>query len=150
MHRRRFFLSCVALLMSGMMAPLLAQTPVFFSDGGSAINGYDTVAYFKQKTPVKGRSDISVMWKGVVWRFANDANREAFEANPWAYAPQYGGYCAYGVSMGYRDVTVPDAWQIIDGKLYLIRTRLVREIWQRDVDGHIVRANANWPGVLSH
>jgi hypothetical protein len=150
MYRRRFFLSCAALLMSGLIAPLWAQTPVFFSDGESAINGYDTVAYFTQRAPVKGRRDISVMWKGVVWRFANDANREAFEADPWAYAPQYGGYCAYGVSMGYRDITVPDAWQIVDGKLYLIRTRMVQEIWKRDVDGHIIRANANWPGVLSH
>lgn len=150
MHRRRFFLSFAALLMSGLIAPLMAQTPVFFSDGGSAINGYDTVAYFTQRAPVKGRRDISVMWKGVVWRFANDANREAFEADPWAYAPQYGGYCAYGVSMGYRDITVPDAWQIVDGKLYLIRTRLVQAIWKRDVNGYIIRANANWPGVLSH
>lgn len=148
MQRRRFFLTFVAFLLGGFMAPLQAQTPVFFSDGGTAINGYDTVAYFTEGQPVKGRREFSVMWKGVVWRFSNDTNRETFEADPWAYAPQYGGYCAYGVSLGYRDPTVPDAWQIVDGKLYLTRTRVVREIWEQDLGGHIVRANANWPGVL--
>jgi YHS domain-containing protein len=150
MHRRQFFLTFVALLMAGLMAPAQAQTPVFFADGGTAINGYDTVAYFTQSKPVKGRREFSVMWKGVVWRFANDTNRQTFEADPWAYAPQYGGYCAYGVSMGYRDATVPDAWQIVDGKLYLTRTRMVQAIWKQDLGGHIIRANANWPGVLSH
>jgi len=150
MLRRHLILSSFVLLLSGLPAPVRAETPMFFSDGGSAINGYDTVAYFTSGTPVKGNSDITSMWKGVIWRFSSQANREAFEASPWAYAPQYGGYCAYGVSLGYRDTTEPDAWQIVDGKLYLIRTLFVRSVWKLDIGRHIASANANWPGVLSH
>lgn len=148
MPRRRIILAFLALLFSGIIAPLRADAPVFFSGGDSAINGYDTVAYFTLGEPVRGRTEISVMWKGAVWQFANQANREAFEANPWAFAPQYGGYCAYGVSLGYRDSTEPGAWYITDGKLYLINALYVRAIWKLDVAGNIIRADANWPGVL--
>jgi len=149
MSRRFVILACLALLLSGMTAPLRAQPSVFFAEGGSAINGYDTVAYFVVGKPVKGRTDIAVMWKGAVWHFSSQVNREKFEANPWAYAPQYGGYCAYGISLGYRDTTAPDVWHIVDGKLYLIHTYFVRTLWKLDVPGHIASANANWPGVLN-
>lgn len=121
---------------------------MFYTGGNSAINGFDTVAYFTLGEPVEGRAENAVMWKGAIWKFASPDNREAFEADPRAYAPQYGGYCAYGVSRGYRDKTEPDAWHIVDGKLYLVRTPYVRALWMRDLTGHIAKANANWPGVL--
>jgi len=145
----RTFLACLALLFSGLTAPLRGETPVFYTDGDSAINGYDTVAYFTVGEPVEGRADIAVMWKGVIWRFSSRAHREAFEANPRAYAPQYGGYCAYGVSRGHRHITAPEAWYIDHGKLYLIHTRHVRTLWKRDMVGNIARADANWPSVLA-
>lgn len=144
----RLIITCFALLLAGFTAPLRADTPVFYSGGGSAINGYDTVAYFTLGEPVEGRADIAVMWKGAIWRFSSNAHREAFEADPWAFAPQYGGYCAYGVSLGYRDQTAPEAWQIVNGKLYLIRTRYIRTLWQGDMASYIARADANWPAVL--
>ena len=150
MRRRRLIFACFALLLNGLTAPLWAESSIFFSGGEGAINGYDTVAYFTTGKPVKGRADITVQWKGAVWRFSSQANREAFEANPWAFAPQYGGYCAYGASMGNRDSTEPDAWKIVRGKLYLTHTPVVRSIWVRDLDGHIARANTNWPAILSH
>lgn len=149
MPRRLVLLACLALLLSGLTAPLRAQTPIYFSGGDSAINGYDTVAYFTVGRPVEGKAEIAVMWKGAVWRFSSQANRQTFESNPRAYAPQYGGYCAYGVSMGYRDSTEPDAWKITGGKLYLIRTKYVQTIWKLDMGTHIARANVNWPSVLS-
>jgi len=150
MQRRRLILAIFALLIGATTAPLRAESTMFYSGGMGAINGYDTVAYFITGRPVKGRADISVQWKGAIWRFSNHANRETFEADPWAYAPQYGGYCAYGVSQGLREETAPDAWQIVNGKLYLIHTPEVKLVWIRDLDGHIIRANSNWPGVLSH
>jgi hypothetical protein len=140
--------TCFALLLGVFGAPLQADTSIFYSGGDGAINGYDPVAYFTAGEPVEGSADIAVMWKGVVWRFSSRAHREAFEADPWAFAPQYGGYCAYGVSIGYRNETRPEAWQIISGKLYLIHTLHVRTIWQRDVDRYIAQANANWPDIL--
>ncbi len=149
MPHRRIFLASLMSLLVGFPGGLRAETPIYYSDGQSAINGYDTVAYFTMGRPVRGKADIAVMWKGVIWRFASLAHREAFEANPRAYAPQYGGYCAYGVSAGYRDQIEADAWQIVDGKLYLVRSPNVLGLWKRDLAGHIARGNANWPGVLN-
>lgn len=148
MPSHRMILASLALLLSGVIAPLYAETPIFYASGNKAINGYDVVAYFDEGAPVQGKTEIAVMWKGVIWRFASEEHREAFEANPWAYAPQYGGYCAYGVSLGYRDSTEPDAWYITNGKLYLIRTRFVRSIWRSDMTNYIAQADANWPGIL--
>jgi len=144
----RLLLASLTLYLAVFLAPLRGETPIFFSGGDAAINGYDTVAYFTKGKPVKGKADIAVMWKGVMWQFASKGNRARFEANPRAYAPQYGGYCAYGVANGYRDRSEPDAWQISNGKLYMIRSHYVRAIWNRDVRGYIARADSNWPGVL--
>jgi len=144
----RLFLSSIALLLCAGFTPLRADTPIFYTGGDSAINGYDTVAYFTDGEPIEGRADIAVMWKGVVWQFNSQAHREAFEANPRAYAPQFGGYCAYGVALGYWDRTEPEAWQIVNGKLYLIRSPHVQRLWMQDTIGHIAQANANWPAVL--
>jgi len=144
----RLFLTGVFAVLMALASAVRADTPVFFTDGSSAIKGFDTVAYFTMGKSVKGNADISVMWKGVIWRFANQAHREQFEANPRAFAPQYGGYCAYEVSNGNRVASEPKSWYIADGKLYLIRTLYIRTLWQLDISGHIERANANWPGVL--
>ncbi|MFT7594247.1 MAG: YHS domain-containing protein [Paracoccaceae bacterium] len=144
----RFFLAYLAILLSAVAAPSRADVPIFYAADGAAINGYDTVAYFTDGTPVKGKADYAVMWKGVVWQFSNLQNRETFEADPRSYAPQYGGYCAYAVSRGFRASTAPEAWRIVAGKLYLIHTPVVHQLWARDIDGNIARADVNWPGVL--
>ena len=145
----RFFIVIIASALIGALhTPARADAPMFFTGGGSAINGYDTVAYFTTGEPVEGRAEIAVMWKGAIWRFASEDNREVFESDPRAYAPQYGGYCAYGVAQGYREKTEPGAWRIVEGKLYLIRAPSVRAIWEQDMVGNIAKANANWPGVL--
>ena len=88
------------------------------------------------------------MWRGATWHFASDANRALFEADPLAFAPQYGGWCAWAVAEGYTASTVPDAWSIVDGRLYLNFSRSVQRRWERDIPGNIARADANWPGVL--
>jgi hypothetical protein len=89
-----------------------------------------------------------VTWQGAAWRFASAENRERFEADPVAYAPQYGGWCAWAVAEGYTASTVPEAWKIVDGRLYLNYSRGVQRRWERDIPGNIARADANWPGVL--
>jgi len=148
MPSRRLFLACVTLSLTGLALPGRADSPMFHSADGAAINGYDAVSYFTDGTPTKGKVDFAVMWKGVVWQFANLQNREAFEANPRSFAPQYGGYCAYAVSRGYRASAAPEAWRIVAGKLYLIHTQAVQQVWARDIDGNIARADGNWPSVL--
>lgn len=115
----------------------------------TAVGGYDPVAYFSEGRPVQGRSDLTYKWKGTNWRFASEKNLEAFKARPDAYAPQYGGYCAWAVSQGYTAKGDPNHWKIVDGKLYLNYDSRVQRDWERDIPGHISRANGNWPTVLA-
>ena len=116
---------------------------------GVAVGGYDAVAYFTEKKPVRGSKDITAKHAGVTWRFASAANRDAFVANPGRYAPQYGGYCAWAVSNGYTAKGDPNAWSVVDGKLYLNYNKSVRKKWSRDTAGNIAKGNANWPSVLN-
>ena len=147
MLSKRHFLTGIAALVAA--GPAAAGEPWFFTRNGAAISGYDPVAYFTQGKPVRGKKEHAVMWKGAVWQFSNAKHRVAFEMNPWAYAPQYGGYCAYAVSRGYTAKIEPEAWRIVDGKLYLNYSLAVRSLWAADVPGNITKANANWPGVLN-
>lgn len=113
-----------------------------------AVGGYDAVAYFKAGKPVEGSGAFSTEYKGATWRFASKENLGAFKANPAAYAPQYGGYCAYAVAQGSTASGDPLVWTVVDGKLYLNYDRDVQALWQRDIPGFIAKAEKNWPGVL--
>ena len=115
---------------------------------GLAIDGYDPVAYFTESDAVRGSADFEADWNGATFRFASAANKAAFEADPEAYAPQYGGYCAWAVSQGYTAKIDPDAWSIENDKLYLNFSRRIRRKWLRDVEGNIAKGDANWPSVL--
>lgn len=128
--------------------PAMAAEPMVFSEDGIAIRGADPVAYFTEMAPVQGSSEHAVMWNGTTWHFASAENMEAFIANPEAYAPQYGGYCAYAASQGYVASSVPEAWTVHEGKLYLNFSLGVRRRWERDIPGHIEMADANWPALL--
>jgi YHS domain-containing protein len=114
---------------------------------GSAIEGYDPVAYFKEGRPVEGDSDYSYEWMGATWYFASAEHRDLFAADPERYAPQYGGYCAWAVSQGYTAKIDPQAWAVVDDRLYLNYSQDVQKRWQEDVPGNIAKADANWPGI---
>jgi len=128
--------------------PAFAASAEIFNVDGIAIRGTDPVAYFDQMAPVVGSADHSLMWKGAEWRFSSAGNLETFEANPMAYAPQYGGYCAFALSKGALATTDPDAWTIYEGKLYLNYSTNVRKIWSQDIPGNIALADKNWPTIL--
>lgn len=125
-----------------------AEDPIYQSFLGTAINGYDPVAYFTEGKPIEGSSDHAYKWNDAEWHFASAENLERFKADPEKYAPQYGGYCAYAVSEGYTAKTEPDAWKIVDGKLYLNYDKKVQEMWAQDIPGRIANADKNWPKVL--
>lgn len=127
----------------------IAATPEVYNEGGIAVDGSDVVGYFTEGKPVAGDPAITHDYMGVTWQFSSEANRDLFAADPAAYAPQYGGYCAYAVSQGYTASTVPEAWSIVDDKLYLNFSTSVRRRWERDIPGHIAAGDANWPAVLS-
>ena len=127
----------------------VAQKAPIYSDASGAIRGYDPVAYFTEGRPVKGAKAFTHRWNGAEWRFASAENRARFAAAPEKYAPQYGGYCAYGVAGGYAVKIEPDAWSVVDGKLYLNYDRSVQASWQKDVPGYVRKADENWPRVLA-
>ncbi len=127
---------------------LMAQQPSVFSEDGLAIRGYDPVAYFTLGEATLGSDQFEAQWNGATWRFSSAEHRERFVADPAAYAPQYGGYCAWAVSRGSTASIDPHAWTIHDGALYLNYNRSIHQRWQRDIPGNIARGDANWPGLL--
>lgn len=104
-----------------LSAPTTAEDLVntgYFGD--VAIKGYDPVAYFTENKALEGSPQYSYRWLGANWQFASAENRELFIREPTRYAPQYGGYCADGVSFGTVTTNIdPQAWRIIEGKLFL-------------------------------
>jgi len=149
---RGFFLT-FGLILSMLMLPVgaahAADKPVytgFFST--VAVGGYDAVAYFTEHKPVKGDSRFSHGYAGAQWQFSSVANRDAFIAEPARYAPQYGGYCAWAVSEGDTASADPKFWTIVNDRLYLNYDADVQKKWERDVAGHIRKADQNWPAVL--
>ena len=123
------------------------KSPTFTTADG-AIRGYDPVAYFISGEPTEGRAEYSTEWQGATYRFASADNLARFESDPGSYAPQYGGYCAYAVSQGYTASIDPEAWSIVDGKLYLNYSTGVQKRWEKDIPGYIDAADSNWPAVL--
>ncbi|WP_269634909.1 YHS domain-containing (seleno)protein [Rubidibacter lacunae] len=113
-----------------------------------AIRGYDPVAYFVEGKPVEGESSLQYQWNGATWQFANEANLAQFTANPEAFAPQYGGYCAKALSDNNLASSIPEAWKIVDGKLYLNYSMEAQEEWLQDVPGKIAKGDEFWPGIL--
>jgi YHS domain-containing protein len=129
--------------------PAMAAEPEVFSVDGIAIRGADPVAFFTEGAPVTGSTDHALMWNGTTWHFASAENLELFMGNPEAYAPQYGGYCAFAMSKGSIATSVPDAWTVHEGKLYLNYSVNVRQVWLEDVPGNIALADGHWPTVLA-
>lgn len=149
LNRRTFLISAAAAPAAFSLAtPALAKTPEIYAPDGIAMKGYDTVAYFKQETHVKGNASFKTNWKGAEWHFASAENLADFTASPEAFAPQYGGWCAFAVAHGATAKTDADAWTLHDGKLYMNFNKSVRAKWRKDIPGFVARADANWPAVL--
>ncbi len=127
--------------------PTFAQQSEIFTVNGKAIRGYDVVAFFTASTPVKGEDQYAYIWKDATWLFSSIENRELFKNNPEKYTPQYGGYCAYGMSSGYKAPTVIETWKIVDQKLYFNYSLKVQEMWNKDIPGYILKADGNWQKV---
>jgi YHS domain-containing protein len=137
--RRLLTLPLLCLIASGAMA----ADEVFVADS-VAIRGYDPVAYFTEGGPVKGEPQFRHEWNGVTWQFAGPDNLERFKAEPERYAPQFGGFCAFGMSRGYKVGTDPAAFTIHQGKLYLNYSLPVQATWLKDTDAYIDKAEVNW------
>jgi YHS domain-containing protein len=121
----------------------------YFEKDGVALRGYDPVAYFTESKPVQGSPAYQVAHRGSTFNFASQANRDLFKADPARYAPQYDGFCAYGTAVGYKAAIDPEAYSIVDGKLYLNYNADIQKKWRADLPGYIAKADKNWPTVVT-
>jgi YHS domain-containing protein len=130
-------------------ASAAASPEVSVEADGLGARGYDVTAYFTNGKAVRGNPAFQARYKGADWRFASADALSKFKANPIAFLPQFGGYCAWAVSQGYIAPGDPQQWKIVGGKLYLNFNARAKELWEADQEAAIVRANAHWPAVLT-
>jgi len=149
LSRRAILAAVIAIPVTGtILRPALAKEPAVYAPEGVALGGYDVIAYFAEGRAVQGTTRHEIMWHGAVWRFANADSLMKFEMNPAAYAPQYGGYCAYTASKGAIASSMPEAFAVREGKLYLTHNMEMLALWNEDPEGNIARADRNWPVVI--
>ncbi|MBV8147270.1 MAG: tat pathway signal sequence domain protein [Gammaproteobacteria bacterium] len=114
---------------------------------GVALGGYDPVAYFEGGTPTKGEPAIYASYNGARYFFATAAHRRTFLKEPKKYIPEFGGYCVVGTAFGEKVDVDPDTGEVVNGKLYLNNNRKALEIFDKDREGTITKAQTNWPIV---
>jgi hypothetical protein len=124
---------------------LEAPVPAVDARVGEGLEGYDVVAYFTEHKPVKGSDEYTHTWQGVTWKFASAEHRDAFAADPMRYAPQYGGYCAYAVSLGTTAHGDPNQWAIVDGRLFVNNNPLAKKLWEANRSRNVRVGDVNWP-----
>jgi YHS domain-containing protein len=140
----KIILAMTLFSLSGLVSAGEVNTGYF---GNVAIKGYDPVAYFTEERAVKGSENFSHTWLGADWNFSSEKHKKLFSENPVQYAPQYGGHCSDGLAYGQTTTNIdPEAWRIIDGKLYLNYDQgAAVEI--EEIDGQIAKAEDNWPEI---
>lgn len=144
--------------MKKLLALLLVVSFVAFGQGkslqnldknGLAIQGYDPVAFFTQNRPVKGLPEFESQYHGARYLFASADDKAAFDANPAKYEPQFGGFCAYGVSKGKTVPVKIEAFQIVNGRLLMQYDLEVKKEFNKDAQGNLQKADQNWPDIVA-
>jgi YHS domain-containing protein len=124
-----------------------STSPINVDPSGLALNGYDPVAYFESRKPIHGSAKFEASYEGVRYLFASEGHRKAFVKNPTKYLPQFGGFCAVGTSFGEKVDVDPETGKVVNGKLYLNNNSKAQEIFDKDPNGTISRAEKEWPTV---
>ena len=128
----------------GMAGTALAAD---YTHSTPAVQGYDVVSYQTGKRPIRGNGNFVAVHDGATYQFSSANNQKAFEKDPEKYVPAYGGYCAFGTSVGKKFIGDPEVWRIVDGKLYLNLDTSIQSEWLKDVPGRIRSADANWRNI---
>jgi enamine deaminase RidA (YjgF/YER057c/UK114 family) len=134
----------------GFVLAALVSSGARGEDPRLSIAGYDAVAYFTDGKPVQGKADIETLWHRLRWRFASVSHRDMFVKDPDRYTPQYDGYCAMGASndtTAHKDTVDPEAWAIVDGKLYFTHNQYWLGVWRETAAEHIKQADRDWQAV---
>lgn len=111
------------------------------------IQGFDPVAYFESDKAIEGNKEIKSEYNGAIYYFSSEYNKALFLKNPSQYEPQFGGFCSYGMSEGYKESINPKAFTIVDNKLFLNYSLKIREIWHKAQNARIEKAILNWRNI---
>jgi YHS domain-containing protein len=122
---------------------------VNLDEKGVIIEGYDPVAYFTDNKPVKGSEQFTAKFESATYWFASAEHAALFKNDPHKYAPQYGAFCGYAVSIGKLRPVDPAIYQIKDGRLILQHTQEAYRLFNKDLEGNTVKADKNWPGIVA-
>jgi YHS domain-containing protein len=148
--RRRILGILIALFAAIVTAlPATAADLVNTTDNNVAIRGYDPVAYFTEGRPIEGRARYEYVWHDATWRFSSAEHRDLFADEPQRYAPRYGGFCAGAMARGRKAPIDPEAWVIINDRLYLNYAKGSVDDFARDADAQIANADAHWERLTS-
>jgi YHS domain-containing protein len=114
----------------------------------TALSGFDTVAFFLDSKAVNGSPFITADYQGATYFFATEEHKALFVSNPEKYAPQFGGYCAFGVAIEKVLPVDISTWQIRSGKLYLNLNPAIQAKFDADFADNLAKAQQNWPGLV--
>ena len=134
----------ILLMIFSLVQITSAHAGEFFEKDGLAVGGYDPVSFFKDVSPRKGIRSISVEYKGSTFLFVNESPKNEFLKAPDKFSPQFNGFCAFGVAGGYKAKTDPQAYSVVDEKLYLNYDLSVQKKWLQNREKFIEKANENW------
>ena len=126
---------------------LAAGVEVNADSNDLAIKGYDPVAYFVDNNAVQGNAQYSAAYNDAIYYFSSAEHRDLFKQSPAKYAPQFGGYCAFGVTKQQKFDVDPEAFKIVEGKLYLNLNKNVQKRWIKDIPGNVSEGNEIWQEI---
>lgn len=150
---RLLWIAILALALSACGAmraqnPGTAVSPVnAVAEGDDArvmLKGADVVAYFTQNRHVQGQARIKSVYEDVTFRFASAENKMLFDRDPKKYLPEYGGYCANGISYGIPWGGDADRFKMVGGKLYIFGGQGSLDGWNIDEKRNLDLAEKYW------
>lgn len=144
-----FLKAIIATALVGFSSLAISGVDTDTADNGVILAGHDAVAYFTQNKAVEGSAKFTATHNDAIYQFSSAENRDLFRANPGKYEPAYGGFCAYGATLGKKFSVDGKAFEVVDGKLYVNKNLDVYKVWKEDVPTHIQQADAQWPRIKS-
>jgi YHS domain-containing protein len=142
---KTFFIYLSALIALAVVAS--AAEVVNIDKNGLALQGYDPVAYFTDGEPVKGSPQFTATYKGATYQFASAEHKQLFEKAPAKYEPQFGGFCGYAASINKLAPIQVEYFQVLHDRLILQHNKKAWDLWHKDVEGNLQKADANWPAL---
>jgi YHS domain-containing protein len=138
-------LLAVAAILVGYATLARAGEVVNVDKNGLALQGYDPVAYIADGKPAKGSPDFTATYKGATYQFVSAEHREMFNQAPAKYEPQFGGFCSFAASMNKLAPIEPEKFQVLHERLILLHNKKSSDMWNKDPQGNLKKADANWP-----